>query len=82
MVAGTTEQNRVSGCRLPRMEGSDVDNRKLSQAAKVTTISICGKCAHESAAALKPVSPRTEKTVCEICGRKRFCVVHEVQEGE
>ena len=49
---------------------------------KKKTISICVICAHVSAAALKPVSPRTEKTVCEICGRKRFCVVYEVQEGK
>lgn len=45
------------------------------------TVSICGKCAHESAAALKPMSPRTEKIACEICGRKRFCMVYEVKGG-
>ena len=43
---------------------------------------ICGKCAHESSAPMKPVSPRTEKETCALCGRRRFCTVYEVKLGK
>lgn len=42
-------------------------------------ILICGKCVHESTAPMKSVSPRTEKATCELCGRRRFCMVYEVK---
>ena len=42
---------------------------------------ICAKCAHESAATLKLINQRSEKTTCTICGRKRFCMEYEV-DGE
>ena len=45
-------------------------------------ILICGKCAHESTAQIKPVSPRTEKATCGLCGRKRFCMAYEVKGKE
>lgn len=52
-------------------------NRAIPE-TKTIILSLCGKCAHESVTPLKAVSPKTEKTTCEICGRKRFCVVYEV----
>ena len=40
---------------------------------------ICVKCAHESMAPMKSVSPRPEKATCALCGRRRFCLTYEVK---
>lgn len=44
------------------------------------TIVICCKCAYESMAQMKPISQKTEKETCALCGRRRFCLVYEVKE--